>query len=233
MNLVYLTTNLINNKQYIGSHCTNNINDGYIGSGNLINSAIKKYGKESFKREILMECNTSEEVRLLEELYIKKYNTLSPSGYNLHPQGGMLKGGFISKEHKKKISDSLRGKKRDPKIGKKIRDTRIKNNSYILTKEIKEKIRNGNLGKVRSEEQRKNMSKGQKGKQLSEKHKEQLRKNGRKNKGKKHTAESRKNMSMAHIGIKQKRKQCLYCNQSIPVNIYPRYHGEKCKNNIN
>lgn len=38
--IIYLTTNLINNKKYIGS--TNNNNPYYLGSGVYLNKAIKK-----------------------------------------------------------------------------------------------------------------------------------------------------------------------------------------------
>lgn len=51
--IIYKTTNLINQKFYIGAHSTNDVNDGYIGSGFNLNTAIKKYGKQNFIREIL------------------------------------------------------------------------------------------------------------------------------------------------------------------------------------
>lgn len=51
--LVYQTTNKLNNKIYIGVHSTKNINDGYLGSGTALKKAVKKYGKQNFKRIIL------------------------------------------------------------------------------------------------------------------------------------------------------------------------------------
>ena len=60
--LIYKTTNLINNKFYIGMHGTNNLEDGYLGSGKIILSAIRLYGKENFIREILYYCESEEEM---------------------------------------------------------------------------------------------------------------------------------------------------------------------------
>jgi hypothetical protein len=51
--IIYKTTNLINQKFYIGAHSTNELNDGYMGSGFNLSAAFKKYGKQSFIKEIL------------------------------------------------------------------------------------------------------------------------------------------------------------------------------------
>lgn len=83
--IVYKTTNLINNKIYIGVHKTedSNIFDGYIGCGIYINRpssyqdpttplqyAVVKYGSENFNREIIKVFKTPEEAYHLEEILV-------------------------------------------------------------------------------------------------------------------------------------------------------------------
>jgi hypothetical protein len=52
-NFIYKTTNLITDKFYIGMHSTNNLNDGYLGSGKILRYSVKKYGAENHKIERL------------------------------------------------------------------------------------------------------------------------------------------------------------------------------------
>ena len=108
INYVYLITNTINGKQYVGAHTTNNIDDQYLGSGNLIRRSIKKYGKENFNKIILKEFSNVSEARKQEKFYIEKFNTLFPNGYNLHPNGGNgNERGKISKESIEKFKISF------------------------------------------------------------------------------------------------------------------------------
>jgi len=83
---IYLTTNKINNKKYIG-YCTRN-DDSYLGSGSLLKEAINKYGKENFERIILENCNSIEELSSAEQKWIKYYNAVeSKDFYNLSEGG--------------------------------------------------------------------------------------------------------------------------------------------------
>jgi len=108
---VYITINDINNKFYIGTHLTNNSLDSYLGSGNLLLMAIKKYGKENFKKTILGEFENHREAHYWEEFYIKLFQATSREiAYNISPSGGTKYGGALSEYTKNKISKNSKGK---------------------------------------------------------------------------------------------------------------------------
>ena len=80
---IYKTTNKINGKYYIGMHKTDNLEDGYLGSGIHFKRALEKYGKENFEREILEYCNYDEEMHLAEARYITEDVVNDKNSYNL------------------------------------------------------------------------------------------------------------------------------------------------------
>lgn len=63
---VYKTVNKVNGKFYFGVHQTANPDDGYLGSGKLIKRAIRKYGAEGFRKEIIAVFEKSQDAYKLE-----------------------------------------------------------------------------------------------------------------------------------------------------------------------
>lgn len=131
---VYITTNLINRKQYVGdrSCACDPKKDSYLGSGKYFKHAENNYGKENFKKEILEQFNTKKDAFDAQEKYIKKYNTLTPNGYNISPKGGHQCKNGASTESRKLMSIAKQGN--SYKKGKKL--------SYIS----KQKISNSRIG---------------------------------------------------------------------------------------
>lgn len=95
----YKTTNKINGKFYVGMHSTNNLNDGYIGSGDRIRRSIKKYGKENFVFEILKFFPNRETLKENEKEMITEELLKNELCMNICLGGG---GGYISPEGVKK-----------------------------------------------------------------------------------------------------------------------------------
>lgn len=85
---VYQTTNKINGKIYIGKHTTDNLDDGYIGSGKSLNAAFKKYGKENFVCVILEFFDSSDEAFIAEEKLVNEEFVKRKDTYNMIVGGG-------------------------------------------------------------------------------------------------------------------------------------------------
>ena len=81
--ILYETTNKVNGKKYIGIHSTENLNDGYLGSGAAIKRAIDKYGRSSFDRKILKECKSRKELLRLESKVVNEKIIYSKEYYNM------------------------------------------------------------------------------------------------------------------------------------------------------
>ena len=96
----YKITNTVNNKFYYGVHSTNNLNDGYMGSGSNIKKAIKKYGINCFIKEIIKFFNTSEEKYLYEKQFVNKSLLQNPLCYNIMEGGYAFPDGWFKVKDK-------------------------------------------------------------------------------------------------------------------------------------
>lgn len=168
---------------YYGLHRTNNLNDGYAGSGTIIKDYYKHYGKiehQTYIKEIISFYNDEEELNQAEYNIIgDKYKNdnlclnLKEGGKNIQHGGGKI-GHQVSEETRKKISEANKGHK--------------------VSEEARKKISLSNLN--RPEEDRKKFGQAQRGKEPWNKGKktpEEVKKKQRK----KHnlTNEQRKNLS--------------------------------------
>lgn len=81
---IYLTTNLINGKIYIGRSCGKLKCEGgtYLGSGTNISDAIKEFGNDNFS-QIILEIVDYKDMSTTEQKWINYYKSYDESiGYN-------------------------------------------------------------------------------------------------------------------------------------------------------
>lgn len=110
---VYMHTNKINGKKYVGITCRKpevrwNGGNGYYRNKHFY-SAIKKYGWDNFEHEIIADCLTSEIACKMEKDLIAKYKSnQSEFGYNIC-DGGQTN--ILPKESLEKISKANKGRK--------------------------------------------------------------------------------------------------------------------------
>lgn len=102
--------------------------------------AIKEFGWDNFKHEVLLTVGTKEMAKKAEEAMIIGYNTLWPNGYNC------MKGHKQSKESNKKNSESHKGKYTWNK-GIKCPQISQGEKGHIVTSETRRKIGDANKGK--------------------------------------------------------------------------------------
>lgn len=135
--IIYKITNLINNKIYIGQ--TNNKRDRYFGGGKLLRQAILKYGKNNFKKEMLIDnINSQEELDNLEIEMIKKYDSTNKDiGYNILI-GGLGSRNVIFTDERKQYLSKILKKKYSSDLELKERHLKATINGF--TKERSEKI---------------------------------------------------------------------------------------------
>jgi hypothetical protein len=149
--IIYKTTNIINNRFYIGRHATPRLEDGYLGSGKALRRSIRKYGKENHVREILEFCQNQEELIMRESEIVTEELLKNKSCMNLCLGGGGImpstpNQGFHGPHHegtKKQISKFFSGKKyedfhENPELERKKRADGVKKHWDSMTEEQKE-----------------------------------------------------------------------------------------------
>lgn len=98
---IYKTIDTRNGNFYIGMHSTDDLNDGYVGSGTRLKKLIYKYGKDIFSMEILEFLPDRESLKKREAEIVNSDLLLEDKCMNLKVGG---EGGFINDEHMIKCS---------------------------------------------------------------------------------------------------------------------------------
>lgn len=124
---IYKTTDTRNGNFYIGMHSTNNLNDGYVGSGYRLKKLIYKYGKDIFDMEIL-EFLPNRKLLKKREFEIVNSDLLNEKKCMNLRVGG--EGGFKDNEHKLKF---INAGKENIKLSKSKRE-------YILNEKRKDDV---------------------------------------------------------------------------------------------
>ena len=225
LHFVYKTTCLETGKWYIGLHSTDNMDDGYLGSGMRLTRSVKKYGEAAHTREILFMGSTRKEASNKEAELLTEEVRKDPMCMNLGPGGlGATDRPATSEETSAKLSKASKKVVRTKEWYEKVVASRRAGDGYkksdaerekirqaltgrTLTEEHKRKIAEGGSGQKRSEETCKNISAALKGKTkvqppMTAAHREAIR---QARIGKKHSEEAKQNMRKSKDMSKNKR----------------------------
>jgi group I intron endonuclease len=146
---VYKTTNLVNEKIYIGISKKSSVNSPrYLGSGKAFTRAVTKYGRENFVKEIMVEDSEFmyKDLQRLEIFLINLFNAQNPIiGYNISKGGDGNDGetnGMFGKTHSKESVEKLLNTRalnsqNNPDYGKMSEDT-AKNFSEFMSQRNKD-----------------------------------------------------------------------------------------------
>ena len=209
---LYKITNVLNQSFYIGVHKTLFLNDDYMGSGKLIKRAIKKHGKENFKKEILELFDTEEAMLKREEEIVtfdfieshKVYNLMPGGGYGSKDKNGLtFEGRNHTSESKEKIGKSSKNRNFSIESRKKMSDNNFAKRDPDRHREIVRRKR----GKM-TESHRKNLSDSIK---LKMKEKDYVSPNK---------------------GLKRAKIKCPFCEKEGAKSTMKRWHFDNCKNNV-
>jgi hypothetical protein len=156
---------------YIGCHQTDNLQDGYLGSGKHLIRAIKKYGKENFTYEVLYEFDCKEKMFEMEQAIVNESFVKNPLTYNLKIGGsggnpgiiGAFKGRTHTEETKEKIRQAACRQKVSDDTKEKLSKNAWARRDPTAQKKHASRI---NLGVPKSAEHKLKLSAAQKNKRL-------------------------------------------------------------------
>jgi group I intron endonuclease len=171
---LYQITNLVNNKIYVGVHKTININDGYMGSGKVIQRAIERHGIDNFKKEILETFDNSKPMYAREKEIVTDEFLLREETYNLR-QGGFGGFDYINKSGIPKMLGKHHSQETKDRLSEVLIERRNSGTAPKMTEEVRKNISKAKLGTnyksrpPKSEEHKKKISESIKQKWLERK----------------------------------------------------------------
>lgn len=117
--IIYKTICQETGKYYIGMHSTENIDDGYLGSGKVVRASVKKYGALAHTKEILEELPDRISLALRESEIVNDEVLSDPLCMNLKPGGAgnsseyakqLFQNPEFREKHSIAVSDGMKGK---------------------------------------------------------------------------------------------------------------------------
>lgn len=216
---IYVITNLINKKQYVGQTRKARADKRWREHRSLLTNnkhynphlqySWNKYGENAFSFNVIDTTTSAEALNDLEVHYI----TMLKPEYNL-TQGG--KNGRMSEESRKKISEGLRGRPVSEETRMKMSAAhkgrrlsvahrkKLSDAKKNMSDETRKNMSNAQKGKKISEETRKKLSDMRKGRTFSDEHRQALSEVQR---GRKFTPQHCKNISEGRKRVKLIREQ--------------------------
>lgn len=164
---LYITTNLVNGKRYIGAKTfdARGAWKNYMGSGKAFLQAMKKYGKENFRKIIVSIHYSKEELYREEEKLIKFFNAVNDKNYYNLSQGQYYnKWMDLEEEEKSIIIEKIKNnnfwntatfEEKQERIDYLSKKFSGENNPFFNkrhTQETKDKISKANKGKLIGDE---------------------------------------------------------------------------------
>jgi hypothetical protein len=189
----------IDGKYYIGLHSTDNLDDGYFGSGQLLWKSIKKHGKEKHSKEILEFFPSRSELKIRERELVNESVLQDPlcmnlclggnGGDNLHEWRETATPQMIHEYAARGGKAHAERLKTDPKYSAAYSEKQ-RAKTFKLTDEQCKKISESKLGKPRSEELK---------------------------------------FRLAELAMQRPKFVCQHCHTEAQAGNFARWHGENCK----